>query len=407
MRAGTVRWRDHVYAIRYGGVLALVLSAIAWPFNSVFEATFGATPELMRIANSVGVGVTVLLTIFLYRLGVIHRQGIIAKNITQVQTLFDSVPQLTDILRAQLDQTNGVTEAAAVAIMQRLAQVECNATKLMESMDSSKTKAAALYTDAELLIAESQKDVQEMASFRNQRAQQIEQNHAIVKSVADQVGELKTLTEVIRKVTWQTNLLALNAAIEAARAGAAGKGFAVVATEVRLLSKQIEAAALSIEKSIANVADTVNNELVVMFSEDNEEQTKWLDHSAITMNSLSGDFQSAITELAALSENTHTAVGSIRMAVLDVLGQAQFQDTTRQQIEHVQHGLAQCGEHMSAVAPILQKEWTQPLDIQPLDAVVEAMRANYAMQSQHVTHAAVVGGSAAAVENERPAIELF
>jgi len=49
----------------------------------------------------------------------------------------------------------------------------------------------------------------------------------------------------------------------------------------------------------------------------------------------------------------------------------------------------------------------EPLDIEPLDEVLETLRASYTMQSQHTTHHAVVGGESATIENERPAIELF
>ena len=322
--------------------------------------------------------------------------------------MLNSVPQLTDILRAQLDQTNDVTEAAAITIMQRLAQVEADSASLLASMNVSKVKAAQIHSNAELLIIETQKNIQEMTDYRSQRVLQMAKNHAVIENVASQVSGLKAMTEVIRKVTWQTNLLALNAAIEAARAGEAGRGFAVVATEVRHLSKQIQAAAVNIEASIAQVADTVHNQMVVIFSEDNKDQTKWLDHSTATMGNLSENFQEAINELTSLSENTHTVVGAIRLSVVDALGQAQFQDSARQQIEHVQSGLTQCGEHMRLVSITLEKEWVNPLNIEPLDVVVEAMRANYTMQLQHATHAAVVGEAPAPTSaNERPAIELF
>jgi methyl-accepting chemotaxis protein len=99
---------------------------------------------------------------------------------------------------------------------------------------------------------------------------------------------------------------------------------------------------------------------------------------------------------------------SVRSAtVIDVLGQAQFQDATRQQIEHVQSGLALCGQHMIQAEHGLSGDWMAPMAIEPLDSVMETLRVSYTMQSQHATHHAVAGGETAAVENERPAIELF
>ena len=331
-----------------------------------------------------------------------------AENIKKLQAFLASVPHLTDILQAQLTQTNSVTETAALAILQRLTEVETEAARLLVIQEAGKARAASLYGNAQALIGESRQNLEEMETYRRQREQQVQEEGAAIQSVVAQVAELITLTSVIREVSMMTNLLALNAAIEAARAGEAGRVFAVVADEVRKLSKQIESAAVRIEESIAQVSETVNNKFVAMLAQHrNEDETRWLSTLASTMSRLSGDFQAAVGELDGLTQNTHGAVSSIRNAVIDVLGQAQFQDITRQQIEHVQNGLALCGERMSQVEQGLAGDWMEPLDIPTLDEVQEALRASYTMQSQHATHHAVAGGESATVENERPAIELF
>jgi methyl-accepting chemotaxis protein len=125
------------------------------------------------------------------------------------------------------------------------------------------------------------------------------------------------------------------------------------------------------------------------------------------MGRLSDDFQATVGELDGLTENTHGAVSSIRNAVIDLLEQAQFQDITRQQIEHAQNGLALCGQRMTDVEQDLTGDWMEPLDIESLDEVLETLRASYTMQSQHATHQAVVRGQPTALAHERPAIELF
>ena len=60
-----------------------------------------------------------------------------------------------------------------------------------------------------------------------------------VERLAATVGQINSVSNLIRDVAAQTNLLALNATIEAARAGA-GRGFAVVAQEVKSLAAQTE-----------------------------------------------------------------------------------------------------------------------------------------------------------------------
>ena len=408
MKASAIHWRGFLYSIKSGALVALIFAGIAWLSDGIFTNIIGPEPEFLRAAYSLRVGVIVWLSIFLYRLGSIHRLRIIGKNVTDLQKMLGSVPQLTDILRAQLDQTNGVTETAAIDIIQRLTRIQADATDLLTTLDMSQEKAEEISANTQLLIISTQKDIEEMVAYSSHRVLQIAKNQAVVQSVASQISGLQAMTEVIRKVTWQTNLLALNAAIEAARAGEAGRGFAVVAAEVRHLSKQIEAAALHIEENITQVADTVNNQMVVVLAEDNNDQIKWLDHTISTMGNLATDYQSSISKLTMLSKTTHTVVDSIRISVVDVLGQSQFQDTVRQQIEHVQSGLTQCSEHMSLTSRSLAGEWNTPLNIEPLDAVVEAMHTNYTMQLQRATHAAAVGKKPATTSaNERPAIELF
>lgn len=59
-----------------------------------------------------------------------------------------------------------------------------------------------------------------------------------MRTLQENVGDVREITKTIFAISSQTNLLALNASIEAARAGEAGRGFAVVADEIRELSEK-------------------------------------------------------------------------------------------------------------------------------------------------------------------------
>lgn len=410
MRFSDVKLHRHLYPWLVGGALALLAFGLTWGFNSAFLAVFSYSPGVLKFTTAFGMGVMVLMAIFLYLLLANKRERShnMAGNIEKLQALLGSAPRLTDLLQEHLSQTNTTTETAALAILQRLTEVQTEATRLLSTLDDGKARAATLSANAQTLIGESRQHLENMESYRGQRELQSQEEGAAIQSVITQVAALKPLTSLIREVTQMTNLVALNAAIEAAHAGEAGRGFAVVAGEVRKLSKQIESAAVRIEESIGQVSETVNKKLVAMIAHNrNEDESRWLSTLGFAMSHLSGDFESAVGELDGLSQNTHGAVNSIRNAVIDVLEQAQFQDITRQQIEHVQTGLAMCGERMGQVEQSLAGDWMAPLDIPTLDEIQEVLRASYTMQSQHATHHAVAGGDAATDEHERPAIELF
>lgn len=402
------------HASRAGWLPAIAPAVLGFGLAFWFHAAIMACglhwPAIQRFATSFGIGAIVLMAAGAWRLAAKQASGggMTAENTGRVQALLASVPHLTELLQAQLTQTNGTTETAALAILLRLTEVEAEAARLLLIQETGKARAAALSDEAQVLIGESTRSLEEMETYRCQRVRRVADEGAAIESIVTQVEELKSFTYAIREVTRMTNLLAINAAIEAARAGTAGRGFAVVAAEVRNLSRQIETAAVQIEASIAQVTNTVNDKFVAMAEQHrNDDESRWLATLGSTMSRLSGDFQAAVGELDGVTQHTHAAVSSIRNAVIGVLGHAQFQDTTRQQIEQVQGALAMCGQRMKDAQQALTGDLTAPLDIAPLDEVIETLRVSYTMQSQHAIHHAVAGGVALVVEDERPAIELF
>jgi methyl-accepting chemotaxis protein len=93
------------------------------------------------------------------------------------------------------------------------------------------------------------------------------------------------IVELIGNITGQINLLALNATIESARAGEAGRGFAVVASEVKSLANQAKQATDRIGQEIAS------------------------------LNGISGDVVTALTEIKQAIQNVSHFVTSTAAAV--------------------------------------------------------------------------------------------
>jgi methyl-accepting chemotaxis protein len=150
-----------------------------------------------------------------------------------------------------------------------------------EAADDNKIRAVAATT----ATAEATSNVSSVAMAAEEIAQSVEQISsqaatsariarlasgeaksiiATVEQLVASVGEIDSVSNLIRDVAAQTNLLALNATIEAARAGDAGRGFAVVAQEVKSLAGQTEKATGDITRQISSIEATTSQVVQAM-----------------------------------------------------------------------------------------------------------------------------------------------
>ncbi|RQW86746.1 MAG: hypothetical protein EHM79_09155 [Geobacter sp.] len=194
---------------------------------------------------------------------------------------------------------------------------------------------------------------------------------------------MESIRQVISEIEYiadQTNLLALNASIEAARAGDHGRGFAVVADEVRKLSSRSTIAAAQIGKLIR----TVETDLQGMYAETegNAGQTEKLslDSEKIineTMSKLTDSMKHAKDELDGLSTDTDSLARDISGIVISM----QFQDITRQKLEHVIEPLRNISSNGEIIMALLRGEEVGTVDTNASDDI-SWMEDMYTMESE-------------------------
>jgi methyl-accepting chemotaxis protein len=258
-----------------------------------------------------------------------------AIDVTPVSEMLNRNSHLIPVLTSQLDVVIRETETAVLEIGESFMEIISRA----RSQASRAANAFGEFTsgdgrDSKALIELSREALGAvMANLHsvNGVARRTLEN---MKKVTHTMESIREVVSEIEYIADQTNLLALNASIEAARAGEHGRGFAVVADEVRKLSARSTTAASEIGKLIRAVEAEISG--MHKETEKSAEATELRSReSEEIMNDTLGKINevmlTAQSELDSLSMETESLAKDISGIVISM----QFQDITRQKIEHV------------------------------------------------------------------------
>jgi hypothetical protein len=245
-------------------------------------------------------------------------------------------------LRGQIAAAVAHTEESAISILHGMRGIDDAVGVLVRHLVQSGEKSDAIVRDARERASANHRFIADMEAYVVSRRDDVQANRAQFMEIMDYIRSFGQMLGSIEAIASQTNLLALNAAIEAARAGDAGRGFAVVANEVRLLSRQTVAAAEEIRTGLGGMQGMIDRFLVERVD------AVHTDKEILSLESFGRQLASAVEGhdhltdhmrevIAAADGQSHVVAGLISGA----LGEVQFQDIVRQQLEWVSARLSE------------------------------------------------------------------
>ena len=319
-----------------------------------------------------------------------------------------AVPGFCEVVDGHIDDVVAQTGEAAESIVGQLLKVD----SLAEVMagDVARLAGTLSRTESELgnVTSANAQLVDRLVRYFLYRDEQI-------RGLVEEMRGLKQHVSQIEEVSRATNILALNAMIEAVRAGDKGEGFAVVADEVRKLADRSARAANGIGSSIADLTARLD----AVLSDDSDFDAQGAEaappagDTAMTRR-LSGiaDAQRELSEMVAgVLHDTIDAAGQVEQSsaaltaeTTGAVGHVQFQDISRQMLEHVQEAVGQVRRQAEDV--IAYAEGALPAEtVQERMISLDDLKAKHVMARQRATHGEQSGATVA--KDDSPIIELF
>ena len=244
-----------------------------------------------------------------------------------------------DVLRAEIERTSGLVEDSTLDLSRRFQELALTARDQSKRVDDIVAMARFVEIDGnpvplDELVVNMQTMINEMIANIVQLSMKAMNMVYLLDDVQKDVVELEKSIGDIDAINRQTNFLALNATIEASRAGDAGRTFAVVANEVRHLSKTTSELADRMRAKVTAVVKGVregHDILRHIANTDMSPQMLAKERVDKTMESLVNQthhFEQVLAGTSASSEEMSMVIGRM------VTGM-QFQDLTKQRLEHV------------------------------------------------------------------------
>ena len=260
--------------------------------------------------------------------------------------------QVLPVLAGQLKAVIEHTEQAAMDLSQSFFRINAKAKEqvrdvqdIFRGISGEKSQTGALYDIRDNLNS--------LSLGLEQLLRLIERNVDSTERIVKQSRNIEDIVNKSNEITEISRVLSINATIEAARAGQHGRGFAVVASEFKKMTEKSETATEEIQEIVEMISKLGNS--IHAETRESVEMSRQLGDKVKSGNRESVEqidtmINRAVRDLEKVGEKTQALAADISSIVMSI----QFQDITRQRIEHVIEPLKEFGEDLQKLQDLLE-----------------------------------------------------
>lgn len=302
---------------------------------------------------------------------------------------FRTQQKMNDLTSAHLENIVKETDAAAHGIIGEAKEVDSMMTSLLNDISFLRSQSANISEERSTAVSDNKEVAASLHNYIEKRINETRTDFETARTLSENASSMIDMVQLLKDISDQTNLLALNAAIEAARAGDQGRGFAVVADEVRKLSTQSEKAATQVGKAIRLMATDIETKFSSkLTSQTYKQESELLENLEQQLSRLEESYNQMASMNTHILEKVGESSRGVSTRFLELLANIQFQDITRQQIEHVLKVLSYTNDHLERISDGAKKGETSI----PEYDINEVSRL-YVMQKQRDIHKMVIDAS--------------
>ncbi|WP_293866314.1 methyl-accepting chemotaxis protein [uncultured Alsobacter sp.] len=311
--------------------------------------------------------------------------------------------EVTDLLGAQIDAAVEETATSALTTITNLQALDTAIETLLRDVRSAQEVSHRTITRGQEAVSANAALVSSLRDTILASLEDASQDRRTYEEIAEQANVFGTALDSIAHIARQTRFLALNATIEAVRAGGAGQGFVVIAAEIRNLADAAGTTSDEVRLGLQKLRETTSRRM--------KQKLDAVDEISL-LDDVEAHSRAAVAGYEDLSRHQSETLSMVQHVteeaathLVAVMAETQVQDIVRQRLGNAKTGLQRLGGHAAALADGLLDD---ALPLESVQAsVLDTMRANYVMKSEHDVHTRRGAAAPSAQADGLPAIELF